>query len=81
MRIRLEMGKIRDAADRLVKENKERTNLEYCGKFRSLWKGWCGASKVRIFGDDEEVFMCERCIERNLIRLNKEFASCGVGVA
>ena len=66
------MGILKDSTDRLLKKNRRRTGLQYCGKFRSLFRGWCGCSYVGLFRSSKEVFICEECLSKNLSRLTKE---------
>ena len=54
-----------------MKERIKREGLEYCGKFKNLFHGWCGMTKDKLFKDDGEVFMCRSCIKNNL----KKFAN------
>lgn len=40
-----------------------------CGKFKSLWRGWCGRSYINVFGVKERRYMCEDCTVKLLLKL------------
>lgn len=57
---------------KLLERNRKRDGLEYCGKFRNFFYGWCGVSRVCLFRKDREVFICQVCLIKNLRNIKKE---------